>query len=179
MAEVPEHQVPVLTQQISRVRYYQPVVEIVEDVDALLPERGEGTLHGFGKDTGRQGHVNRMPLYGLVDSRRGRMCFIVSVCFPAYHGRHHQTEGPRCDLSHPLVAMRSSCINPLSGLPSCSCFNLGLMYLPDGHCHAVWRQPGPKYYKPLWRELTKHFTSNMSWNVHAGMYFVFCENIPT
>lgn len=43
-AEVPGHQVPVFAQLIWRLGQNEPVLEIVEDANAHLPEQGKGSF---------------------------------------------------------------------------------------------------------------------------------------
>ncbi len=55
LAEVLEHQVPVIAQLLSRPDQNEPVFEIVEDPDAHFPSRGKDPLRDLREDTRGQG----------------------------------------------------------------------------------------------------------------------------
>ncbi len=53
LAEMLEHQVPEFAQ--LRLRQYEPVVEVVENANALFSQGNKGCLRSLREDTGRQG----------------------------------------------------------------------------------------------------------------------------
>lgn len=55
LAGVAEHHVPVFTQLGPKLSQYEPVVEIIENANALLPHGNKVCLHDLCEDASQQG----------------------------------------------------------------------------------------------------------------------------
>ncbi len=73
LAEVRVHQVPVFAQLVLRLWQYEPVIEVVENANALFSQGNKGCLHNFRDDTGRQGQPEGQDLVLICPSFKHKL----------------------------------------------------------------------------------------------------------